>query len=263
MAPDTAAIEALTALGLTEYEASCFVALTQLSQGTAKEISRVADVPQSRVYDVCDQLYQRGLIDVEESDPKRFIALPVEGAIDRLEDEYSDHLDDASDALQSLDSRQRDEDGAWTIASRDDVTTRVVMHVDDATDEVYLHVAHEELLGPEIIDALGDAADRGVAVHVEVHSEALRSAVGDRLSTVDAVRSDLAFDDLVEDGRAPGRLLMVDRETILLSAQKEGLVPSKLDETGLWASEVGHGLVTWLQPLLTARIEESAGLGAD
>lgn len=54
MAVETDAIEALTELGLTEYEARCFVALSQLTQGTAKEISRVADVPQSRVYDVTE-----------------------------------------------------------------------------------------------------------------------------------------------------------------------------------------------------------------
>lgn len=49
MASEEETVESLVELGLTEYEACCLVAVTQLSQGTAKEISQIADVPQSRV----------------------------------------------------------------------------------------------------------------------------------------------------------------------------------------------------------------------
>lgn len=61
MASKAEAVEALTELGSTEYEARCFVALSQLSEGTAQEISQVSEVPQSRVYDIADSLFQRGL----------------------------------------------------------------------------------------------------------------------------------------------------------------------------------------------------------
>lgn len=255
MAADREAIEALAALGLTEYEAQCFVALTQLSQGTAKEISRVADVPQSRVYDVTDQLHQQGLIDIEESDPKRYFALPVEAAIEQLDREHTEHLETASDALQDLNSRPHDKDGAWTIATRDGVSTRVQMHIGDATENVYLHVGHEELLERELLDALADADDRGITIYVEVPAETLRTTIHERIPTANAAISDLSLTESSAADGNPGRLLMVDRETILLSAQKDGLVPNELDETGLWGSEVGHGLVAWLRPLLCSRIE--------
>lgn len=256
MAADTKAIDALTALGLTEYEARCFVALTQLSQGTAKEISRLADVPQSRVYDVTEQLNREGLIDVQDSDPRRYVALPVQEAINRLHREYSSHLEEANDALENLNSRQRDDDGAWTIATREDVIVRCGMHIGDATEDVYLHVARDELLEGEIMDALDDANDRGLSIYVEVPTEALRTKIHNRLPAVNVAVSDLPLETAQADDRSPGRLLMVDRGTILMSAQKEGLVPGKLEETGLWGSNVAHGLVAWLQPLLTARIDQ-------
>lgn len=40
-----------------------------------------------------------------------------------------------------------------------------------------------------------------------------------------------------------------------MSALKEGLVPGETEETGLWGSEVGHGLIGWLRPLLLPRME--------
>lgn len=54
------AVTSLEELGLTEYEARCFVALTRLSKGTAKEVSQVADVPRSRVYDTIERLERTG-----------------------------------------------------------------------------------------------------------------------------------------------------------------------------------------------------------
>jgi sugar-specific transcriptional regulator TrmB len=68
------AIEALEQLGLTEYEARCFVALTRLPHGTAKEVGKVADIPRSRVYETMDRLQDRGLVDIQKGDPRRFRA---------------------------------------------------------------------------------------------------------------------------------------------------------------------------------------------
>lgn len=255
MAPDIEAIDALTELGLTEYESRCFVALSQLSQGTAKEISRVADVPQSRVYDVTDQLHQRGLIDIEESDPRRYYALPSGKAIDRLHREYSNHLNLAGDALDDLESRDRDDDGAWTIASREDVITRLEMHIGNAADEVYLHVAHEDLLGSDVFTPLEAANERGVTTYLEVPAEELESVVHDRLPATNVAVSELSLGAFTGEERSPGRLLMVDQKTVLLSAQRAGLLPNEVDETGLWGSEVGHGLVAWMRPLLVSRID--------
>lgn len=44
-------MEAVGSLGLKQYEAECFVALTRLSHGTAKKLSGLTDVSRTRVYD--------------------------------------------------------------------------------------------------------------------------------------------------------------------------------------------------------------------
>lgn len=255
MPTEAQAVESLTELGLTEYEARCFIALTRLSEGTANEISQVADIPQSRVYDVAESLYQRGLVDIQESDPRKYYAVPVPMAIKQLEQEYTQSLERAREHLTSLESRQTETNGVWEIASQHDLVNRVIMHADDAEDEIYLHIADEDLLEPEVLDVLSNAYDRGVRILVEVPSESARERVYDTIPEARVAISDLSFDPLPEGEHRPGRLLMIDRETILMSALDEGLVPGETNETGLWGAEVGRGLVIWLRELLESRMD--------
>lgn len=253
MASEAEAVEALVELGLSEYEARCFSALTQLSEGTAKEISQIADVPQSRVYDVTETLAEKGLVDIQQSEPKRYYALPVTHAMKSLRENYVDTLDVAGEHLQALDGRETDEAGVWEIANRDDVSVRLEMHIQHANDEIYLLVAHEDLLEDDLLDALRGAIDGGVTVFVEVPTEAAADRIHDELRDARVAVVDFTEHEAPIVEQSAGRLLMVDRETVLLSARREGLVPNDLEESGVWGSAVGHGLVVWVQQLLDAR----------
>ena len=246
------AVESLMELGLTEYEARCFVALTQLSEATAKEVSRVADVPQSRVYDVVEQLHELGVVDVQESKPQRYYAVPVERALERLRREYDDALETAASRLDALESRDADRDGVWEVAGKRDVRDRFSMHVADAEEEVYLLVGDEALLEPAVFEPLSAAASRDVAVYAEVPSESACERLHEAVPAARVAVSEFppAGDEV---GRQPGRMVLVDRETVLLSAFQEGLVPGERTETGLWGTGVGHGLVVWFRSLVERR----------
>lgn len=255
MTSEPEAVESLMELGLTEYETRCFVALTQLSEGTAKEISQLADIPQSRVYDIADGLHQRGLLDVQESQPQRYTAMPIEVALKRLRQDYDANLKTASERLHALESRETDTDGVWKIADGRDILNRITMHAGNADEEIYLLVGAEELLEEEVLDALAGASDDGVTVFAEVPSESARDRVHEAVPDSRVAISDLPLEAVTVEDREPGRLLMVDRETVLMSALKEGLVPSETHETGLWGAEVGYGLVVWLRLLLETRLD--------
>lgn len=248
--------DSLTELGLTEYEARCYVALVQLSHGTAKEVSQVSDVPQSRVYDVTERLYQQGLIDVQESEPRTFRAMPPPVALKRLRREYDEYLDKAGRQLEELQSRDTDDEGVWKIATEEDVVLRAQMHVEDATEEVYLLVTDESLLEGELLDALEAACQRGVSVFVEVPGDSAAERLRGRVPDANVRVSPSPFEARLPDDQVPGRLLLVDRTTVLLSEVREGLVPQARDESGMWGRSAGHGLVAWLRPLLVTRLED-------
>ncbi|MBU1939395.1 hypothetical protein KKH30_01390 [Candidatus Micrarchaeota archaeon] len=62
-------------LGLTEYEAKVMEALFSLREAEAPEVSRKAQVPKTRVYDVLERLAKRGLIIGIYGRPKKYRAV--------------------------------------------------------------------------------------------------------------------------------------------------------------------------------------------
>lgn len=51
---------------------------------------------------------------------------------------------------------------------------------------------------------------------------------------------------------------MADGETVLQSALRDGLVPNDTEESGVWGSAVGNGLVVWVLLSLDARREHTS-----
>jgi len=74
----------LEKLGLTEYEAKTLSTLFYLHESEAPEISRTAQVPKTRVYDVLEKLIQKNLIIEINGRPKLYRAVEAEKAIDTL-----------------------------------------------------------------------------------------------------------------------------------------------------------------------------------
>ena len=111
-------VEILRDLGLKEYEARCFVALTRMPHGTAKAVSDTADVPRTRVYDAVDQLQAYGLVDVQHSNPQQFRAIPVDKAVTLLRRDFDQQFDDLQHALDALDpvggDALQDQGNVWT-----------------------------------------------------------------------------------------------------------------------------------------------------
>ena len=76
--------ELLEKLGLTEYEAKTLSTLFKLKEAQAPSISRTAQVPKTRVYDVLEKLITRDLIIEIKGRPKLYRAIEPQKAIDML-----------------------------------------------------------------------------------------------------------------------------------------------------------------------------------
>ena len=63
------ATEVLQRLGLKEHEARCFVGLSRVEAGTAKQLSEMTEVPRTRVYDAIRVLETQGLVEIQHSSP--------------------------------------------------------------------------------------------------------------------------------------------------------------------------------------------------
>ncbi len=74
----------LERLGLTEYEAKTLNTLFTLKEAEAPDISRKAQVPKTRVYDVLDRLTQKNLIIEIRGRPKKYMAIEPSEIFEKL-----------------------------------------------------------------------------------------------------------------------------------------------------------------------------------
>lgn len=257
-----AAIAAFENLGLTEYEARCFVALAQLPHGTAKEVGQVADIPRSRVYETMDRLRERGLVEIHGAAPQKFQSAPIETAIRILRKEYESYFETAEETLHQLEPAYKEAtQGVWAINTHDQVSGRIADLVNEADEEIVLIVLDETVQTAEGLDSLADAVDRGVSVYVGTSSDSIRDRVEDAGFDATVFETELIeWFTTMSDSPRIGRLLMVDRGPILTSALHEEELPGVPNETAAWTDGIDHGFATFAERVITYEMHETVGV---
>ncbi|SEQ82018.1 TrmB family transcriptional regulator [Natrinema salaciae] len=249
------AVATLEELGLTEYEARCFVALVRLSKGTAKEISQVADIPRSRVYDTIERLDRKGLVSVQQTEPREYKAVSVDTACRRIREDYDSRINAAENALGQLEEPDsRDDEGMWAITQKEHVTERIVMFLQEAEDTIHYLVPATDVAEQRILEDLASAADRGVDVYIEVPTEEDRETFAAAAPVADVVVApDLGTTNEVYS-EWPAQLLLVDQQAIVAAGIKESELPDVVNEMAIWTYGRDHGFAVWIRELLDDRL---------
>jgi len=248
------AVKQLKALGLSTYAARTFVALASLGEGTAQDVTEIADVPRTRVYDAADELRERGLVDVKQSKPRQYWAISTETAARHFKQEYTHRVTALTDALEELTPTERThkQRGVWTVTGRETVTDRVVDFIATAESEV-VYMTVEDLLNEDITQALSTASERGVSIRLAEMSDQTTTKFEQQ------VPSAQFFESLWDWSETPaGRLLMVDREKTLVSVLVKGNgdhPPEPRDETAIWGAGPTNSLVVVLKALFTWQLD--------
>lgn len=239
------AIEILQQLGLKEYEARCFVGLARVNTGTAKKLSEITEVPRTRVYDAIRVLEAQGLVEIQHSSPQQFRAVPLDEAAETLRDQYEERVERLHNALDTVDIVDEEEESPvqqiWAISGRDAIENRTGELIDKATDEIVLVVGDESLLTEGLVDTL-NAVDDDIDLIVGALSESLQDQVEAAVPGATTFVSGLEWlrgEELVDDETAIGRLLLVDRSTILVSS----ILPDSKEEQAIFGEGFGNGLV--------------------
>lgn len=248
------AIEQLEQFGLSTYAARTFVALVGLGTGTAKDVSRVADVPRTRVYDAVDELRDRGLVDVQQSTPKEFWAISAETTSRSLENDYRHRADRLRTALSELEPEQRrtEQRGVWTVDGDAAVSDRVLEFFGDAEDEI-VYMTVEDLLTDDHVDALSDACDRGVDIKLGGVSPEVQERIQSDIPDATMFESLWVWSDT-----SAGRLLLVDREKTLASALVGDDTEDSRSETAIWGAGENNSLVVVLNAIFAWRLDDLA-----
>jgi hypothetical protein len=114
-------------------------------------------------------------------------------------------------------------------------------------------------LQPDAIDLIDHTRKRGVTLYVGTLSASIHERFTETLPDSTLFASELGWlqsDD--EDEGAIGRLLLVDRETLLVSSLEPH---SPATEAALWSEGSTTGLVVIARRLLASELEADEGLG--
>ncbi|TYT61064.1 TrmB family transcriptional regulator [Natrialba swarupiae] len=226
---ETEAVDAFERLGLTSYEAKVFIALHRLGSGTARDVARITDVPRSQVYSVAESLEERGLLEVQQSNPIRYRPVSVEEARETLEKRFEHERERAFDYVDRVSEEsvgEETQEDIWTVRGRDRVDDRVVDLLSSAEDRIVFGTRLPALVTDEIEATLRNRATAGVSVLAVSRTGAVR----ERLESLEGVECELPPDHHGDDQRS-GRIVIVDDDGILLS-----VVDDDGGETAIWSS---------------------------
>ena len=252
------AIELLQQLGLKEYEAKSFVALARRQRGTAKDISETSDVPRTRVYDAIRVLESKGLVETQHSNPQVFRAVSIDEAVNTLQSEYVDRAESLRSALSGLEPTDEEESTeatheVWSISGDQGITSRTRQLIEGATEELILVVGHESIFTDQLAEQLQSAQERDVNVIIGTVNEDLQATIQDSLPDVEVFVSGLDWlsrSPLPGDDTEISRLLLADREAILVSSFTETRADGREHEQGVFGRGFDNGLVAITRRLM-------------
>lgn len=254
------AIEVLQQLGLKEYEARCFVGLSRLHTGTAKQLSELTEVPRTRVYDAIRVLEAQGLVEIQHSSPQQFRAVPLEEATETLRDQYEARVGRLHDALDTVEIVDEDDETpvqqVWAMSGRDAIENRTNQLIEEASVEIVLVVGDESLLTEHLVASLNEVSN-GVDLLIGALTESLQDQIQTAVPDATTFISGLEWlhgGNTTENEPAIGRLLLTDRSTILVSS----IMSASKEEQAVFGEGFGNGLVViarrlMAQGLLTTR----------
>jgi sugar-specific transcriptional regulator TrmB len=252
------AVELLQQLGLKEYEAKSFVALSRRPSGTAKDISETSEVPRTRVYDAIRVLESKGLVETQHSNPQVFRAVSIDEAADTLRSEYEERTESLRRTLRGLEPVQEDSatevtHEVWALSGDAGITSRTQQVIENADRELILVIGHEDIVTDSLVEHLQAARARGVDILVGTSTEELREQVTGAIPEVNVFVSGLEWlsrSALPGDETEISRLLLADREAILVSSFTETAADGRQHEQGVFGRGFDNGLVAIVRRLM-------------
>ncbi len=253
------AVELLQQLGLKEYEAKCFVALSRLPQGTAKEISETSDVPRTRVYDAIRILESKGLVEVQHSSPQQFRSVPIDEAAETLREEYESRTATLVEAVEDIEPVLPNEDRevtheVWGLSGAGPIANRTGQLIDAAGREIVLIVGRDEVITDELIDHLSVAQETGIDVLVGTMTDRQCDRLQEALPGAEVFVSGLDWLESspvdASDDTAISRLLLIDGNTILVSSVHERDGEGMETEKAVFGRGFDNGIVVIARRLM-------------
>ena len=216
--------ESLRKLGLTDYESKALVALIKAGSGTAVDIHILSGIPRSAVYGVLEKLKERGIIEIQNTKPKRYKSIPPARAIEKLKNDYENESKNALEQLELMYetvAEEKNEEVVWTITGVKNVTDKIVNLINDAQYDIILVASYPGLnqitetyaIVEKIGEALSKRIEGGINVRISGHNMEDSKNIKRELPNAD-VRADV---EMFSSPPIKGGMIIVDDAKVLIT----------------------------------------------
>jgi sugar-specific transcriptional regulator TrmB len=187
--------EELQNLGLTRYEAMCYVALVTLGPADPRRVGTEAGIPHPNAYEALRRLTNKGWAELVKKKPQTYRARKPESVRETL----LSHLDETFDTLSGMYNTTPTEEAelVYTLRGRDMVLSKMREMIEGAKESVIL-VSPTMSLDKRTLELLKSALKRKVKVRAVLDEEGRRNGTlpeGIELRTGNLVAVDVLVDD--------------------------------------------------------------------
>lgn len=159
-------IEHLGQLGFSQYEARAYCALVQQAPLNGHEVSRVAGVPPSKIYETLQKLHQKGAVLIYRSEPMLYTSVPYMDLLARLHQQTEKTFHEVEQGLSKL-TRQTETGLTWSLSGAEYIVDALSRVITRAHEIIFAALWDEEL--PALIPALREAHSRGVELQIATY----------------------------------------------------------------------------------------------
>lgn len=211
-------------MGLSKYESKAYLTVLQLGLTTATEIADSADIPQSRVYDVLDDLEEKGFVTVQPGRPKKFGPIEPEHAINHYVQYKRENFEQTLDQTQSVGEqfveelneqnfqyRQNDEvDVFWSYKGKNYILDQFGQYCASADERIWMIMK-------------GNSFERVVNHHKEVLRDRHENGVDIKIAVPHAYVDDVVLEaarewaELRDAPNIEGRIYLFDTDRVLIA----------------------------------------------
>lgn len=161
-------IDSMLSLGFNKYEAHAYVTLLLDPSKTAYEISKLSEVPQSKIYETMKKLVDRGLATAKGYKPIKYIALPLERYLDNYKADITKAVDFLKDNIKAV-AKEPTIEYIVHFNTLAQFIGKVSEVIDYAEKSIYLEIWAQDY--HHIRDALLEASKRGVRIITVLYGE--------------------------------------------------------------------------------------------
>lgn len=156
----------MSTFGFSQYEARAYLALLKKSPVNGHELSRLAGVPPSKIYETLGRLRNKGAILVYESESTLYAPVPHAELLARLRQKVEGNLGDLERGFEGL-APEYEAGLTWSVTGTGNVVDLMVRAIGRAQESVFATLWDAEL---EVLSStLREAHGRGIELQVAVY----------------------------------------------------------------------------------------------